>query len=280
MKWLRRLGIFCGVVYLLIAGLLYFKQEALLFHPRARNADYSYGNYPEEWLALPDGTRLHALHLRSAAQKGVILYFHGNVGDNGRSLYQVGGLRELGYDLYLVDYPGFGKSEGATDRTDDLTTNFQTVYDRLLTEYPEDRIIVLGYSLGTGPASYLAARNQPRATVLVAPYTSLAAMKDRWFWMFPDFLLKYDVDNARNLSRARGPVYVLHGTADELIPVAMGRELAALGDNIKLVELPNVGHRGAILSRQVPEVVRYVAKGDFSASPPAPLPGRGEQIMD
>lgn len=254
MKWLKRIGIFLAALYVLAGGLLYCNQERLIFHPRPRAADYSYGDYPEEWIDLADGTRLNALHLRRGG-RGVVLYLHGNVGDNGRSLYQTNALADLGYDLFLVDYRGYGKSGGTTTGLADFTEDLQVVYDRLKREYAEGDIIVLGYSLGSGPASYLAANNAPRATVLVAPYTSLVDMKDRFFWLFPDFLLRYQLDNRSQLAAAAGPVYILHGEADRLIPVAMGEELAELGEHVELIRLPGVSHWGAILSRRLPELV-------------------------
>ena len=256
MKWLKRIALAVLVLYLALAALTYYRQEALLFHPRLRTADYSYGDYPEEWVTAPGGERLHLLRVGRGGP-GVILYLHGNRGDNGRSLYQTRALQSLGWDLALADYPGFGKSTGDLDEEEDLTVAFQAVYDHLAEEYGENRIVLLGYSMGSGPASYLAAHNTPRATVLIAPYTSLTAMKNLFLPFLPDFLLKYRLDNKRHLAAASGPVRILHGTADELIPVAMARELAALDpDRIRLRELPGVGHRRVILSGAVAETVR------------------------
>lgn len=254
-KWLKRAGVFFAALYLVLGVAIYFTQETLIFHPRPRAENYSYGNYPESWVTTPDGTRLHGLHLRKGG-RGVILYLHGNVGDNGRSLYQTRSLADLGYDLFLVDYRGFGKSEGELSSEADMTEDLQAVYDHLKTEYPEDKIILAGYSLGSGPASYLAANNKPGAVVLVAPYTSLTDMKNLFFWFFPDFLLKYELDNRSRLARATSPVYILHGADDELIPLAMGKELEALDPGrIKLVEMNGVGHRGAILNSMFRTVV-------------------------
>lgn len=259
-KWLKRIAIFLGALYLVLAVVIYTKQEALIFHPRAHAESYSYGNYPESWITTPDGTRLHGLHLRNGG-KGVILYLHGNVGDNGRSLYQTRSLQDLGYDLFLVDYRGFGKSEGDISSEADMTEDFQAVYDHLKTEYKEDQIILAGYSLGSGPASYLAANNKPGAVVLVAPYTSLTDMKNLFFWIFPDFLLKYKLDNRMELARSTSPVFILHGTNDELIPLAMGKELEALDpERIKLVEMNGVGHRGAILNSMFRTVVSELVR--------------------
>lgn len=257
MKWMKRLLYFLGILYLLFCGLLFFAQDALIFHPRALGPDHSYGSYEEEWIELSDGERLNALWLRKPAAKGVILYLHGNVGSNGRSLYQTRSIVDLGYDLFLVDYRGFGKSTGEVDGEAAMTEDLQAVYDRLKRDYAEENIVLLGYSLGSGPASYLAANNAPKAAVLVAPYRSLLAMKNEFFWMFPDFLMKYRLDNAAHLAAASCPVTLLHGTADELIPFSMSQQLAAIDPGrIKLVKLPNVSHRGAIMNARLAAEVR------------------------
>ncbi len=261
MKWIKRITYTLGILYLILCTALFFKQEALLFHPRQYAADHRYGDYPETWIKLPDGNRLHALHLKKSGQ-GVVMYLHGNVGDNGRSLYHTKALRELEYDLFLVDYRGFGKSEGTLASEANMTEDFQAAYDYLKQFYAEDKIILAGYSLGSGPVSYLAAHNTPRSVVLVAPYTSLTDMKNEFFWMFPDFLLRYEMNNRRHLAQSTAPVYILHGNEDELIPLEMGKELSAIDpDRIRLVELDGTSHRGAILHRSFGQVVRWAIDG-------------------
>lgn len=251
MKWMKRLAIALGVLYLVISTLLFAFQERLLFHPRPRPESHQYGDFVEEWIQLSDGDRLHALRLpaEGGQGEGVILYLHGNVGDNGRSLRQTRPLAASGYDRFLVDYRGFGKSEGVIDEEADMTEDLQAVYDRLQQEYGEERIILAGYSMGSGPATYLAANNHPAGMVLVAPYTSLVDMKNEFFWMFPDLLMKYELNNYRHLAASSCPVYIVHGTADKLIPFRMAESLRNLDpERIKLVPLAGVGHRGAVLN--------------------------------
>ncbi|MEM6769620.1 MAG: alpha/beta fold hydrolase, partial [Bacteroidota bacterium] len=261
MKWIKRLAITAVLIYLVIGALLFAFQESLLFHPRPRPDDHRYGDYEELWFPLEDGKRLHALRLpgTTAQRNGVVLYLHGNVGDNGRSIYQTRTLAGTSYDRILVDYRGFGKSEGKIDGEEDLTTDFQAVYDQLKKEYPENKIIVAGYSMGSGPASFLAANNHPAGVVLVAPYTSLVDMKNEFFWMFPDFLMKYDLNNRKHLAAASCPVHILHGTADELIPYRMGETLASLDpDRITLEAIPGAGHRRAVLSEAFGRAVKVM----------------------
>ncbi|CAH0999670.1 hypothetical protein LEM8419_00970 [Neolewinella maritima] len=251
MKWLKWIVGLLGVGYVVLCALLFFTQEVLIFHPRALPADYNFEEGVETTLRTPDGVDLSILEFVHPAAEGAILYLHGNRGSNRRSLYQTRALTDTNYDLYLFDYRGYGKSGGAIESEAQLMADAQLVYDSLAAEYGEDRIILVGYSLGTGMASYLSAHNTPQHCVLVAPYASVTAMKNLWFWAVPDAILKYPLENVANVAAANCPVTVLHGQADDFIPYSMAEELRdAAPDRVRLIGLPETGHRGAILHRQ------------------------------
>lgn len=256
MRWLRRVFFFFAGLYVLLCVLLYVFQERLIFHPNALPADYAFDLGEEVTITAEDGTPLHLLAFRRPEAEGAILFLHGNRGSNRRSLRQTEGLRDGRFDVYLYDYRGYGKSGGYIDSEDQLFTDVQTVYDTLAAHYAEANIVLAGYSLGTGMASYLAARNHPRHLVLAAPYASITAMKNLWFWMVPDFILKYPLNTLDNVAAASCPVTVLHGRRDELIPYAMAEEIRAVDpDRVTLIELPESGHRGVILDPRFTETV-------------------------
>lgn len=260
MRFLKGLLVTLVTFYLVASVLVFFFQESLIFHPRPRPISHSYGAYAETWINVEDDVRLNAITVPAYLDKkaeGVILYLHGNVGDNGRSLPQTRSLTDLGYDLFLVDYRGYGKSEGEISAEAHMTEDLQFVYDHLVQEYGEENILLVGYSLGTGPSAYLAANNEPKGVLLVAPYTSLTDMKNQFFWMFPDFLMKYAANNKYNLENSTVPVSIIHGTEDELIPFSMAEALAAVDpERVKLVPVPGGSHRGAIFSESVRPVVK------------------------
>ena len=249
MNFLKKLLYFFAGLYVLACIVLFFAQESLIFHPRAVAADRSYGAGTEVDLTAEDGTVLNAVFVDQVNEPGAVLFLHGNVGDNGRALYQARDARAAGYDLLVLDYRGFGKSGGEIVSEEQMQSDAQLAYDYLAERYPEDRISVVGYSLGTGMASHLAANNDPGQLVLIAPYLSITAMKNLWFWLVPDFILKYDLDNAEHLAEVRCPTTIVHGTADRLIPFNMAERLRDVApERIELVELPGVGHRGAVTS--------------------------------
>ena len=251
MKWLIRLAAVLGIGYVAVCVLLYVFQERLIFHPRDLPASYAFEQGTEAVIRTPDGVDLSLLTFKHPAAEGAVLYLHGNRGSNRRSLYQTRELINTNYDLYLFDYRGYGKSGGEIESEEQLMADAQLVYDSLAARYGEEHTILVGYSLGTGMASYLAAHNTPEHCVLVAPYASVTAMKNLWFWAVPDFILKYPLENVANVAQANCPVTVLHGQADDFIPYGMAEELKeAAPDRVELIGLPETGHRGAILHRQ------------------------------
>ena len=247
MRFLQRLAPFLLLGYAFVVALAYAFQERLIFHPRALPPDYVYDWGREEMIDVGEGVALSTVWVDKPDERGVVLYFHGNVGDNNRGRYQLGAVLEMPYDVVSVDYRGFGKSTGAPESDAQLLADVQAVYDRVAEVYPEDRIHLLGYSLGSGLAAYLAVENAPAHLTLVAPYTSLDDMKDEVFWWLPDGLLKYHLDTESRMGDIRVPTDIYHGTADRLIPFRMAETLAGLAPkHATLHPLEGVGHRGAI----------------------------------
>jgi len=246
-KFIRRLLIIFGVCYLLLTAVVYFFQEKLIFHPRAITADYLF-DWGVEITVPVEGATLSTVWVRKPESKGVVIYFHGNVGDNNRGLYQMRNVLKRPYDAVIMDYRSYGKSTGELESDEQLFMDAQAVYDRVMQDYPEDKIYLLGYSLGTGMASYLAAENSPAELTLVAPYTNLEDMKNQAFWWLPNFLLKYRLDTESRIATVKCPVNIFHGTQDELIPFAMAERLQQLSPKqVRLFPMEDIGHRGAIL---------------------------------
>ncbi|MEG1267243.1 MAG: alpha/beta fold hydrolase, partial [Myroides sp.] len=141
---------------------MYFNQENLIFHPLKINKETKYtypNNFKEINLKAPDNTTINNLYFETENPKGVVYFLHGNAGNlstwgNISSIYL-----ELGYNVFITDYRGFGKSEGNISDQTQLFSDTQLGYDFLKKEFKEDEIIIVGYSIGTGIASYLASAN-------------------------------------------------------------------------------------------------------------------------
>jgi hypothetical protein len=227
---------------------LYFKQESLLFYPNRLRADYQFrfpGRFEERWVTVADGTRLHGLLFKAPAPKGLIFYLHGNGGAVDSWGEVVPTYTRLHYDVFILDYRGYGKSGGKISSQAQLLSDVQTAYQQLLPEYPESQTVILGYSVGTGPATWLAAQHHPRLLVLQAPYFSMRDLATRLYPFVPGFLVRYPLPTNELIRQVSAPIVLFHGDRDEVIYYESSLKLKALlkpTDN--LVVLPGAGHNG------------------------------------
>jgi esterase/lipase len=262
MNTLKSLGKIFLICYALLCLMLWFAQDFLIFRPHTLPENHRFRTGEEIEIKVAEDVSLNCLWMKEAKSKGVVLYLHGNRGSNRRCLHQARNMSNNGYDIFMPDYRGYGKSDGKIYSEKQLLSDIQKVYDFLKEHYEENQIILSGYSLGSGMASWLAANNQPQQLVMIAPYESFYDLKKRYIPFFiPNFLVKYPLNSAANLTKVNCPVTLFHGTNDEVIPYDSSKNLAALNpSNIKLVTLKNERHRGAIFNgifrRKFKELVR------------------------
>jgi pimeloyl-ACP methyl ester carboxylesterase len=237
-----------AIIYAALCIVLYFIQEKLIFFPQKLSANYQFSfaqNFKELYFTTGDGKSLHGILFKADRSRGLIFYLHGNAG----SLQSWGEIAktytDLQYDLFMPDYRGYGKSEGSINNEKQLYEDMQLVYDSLKQKYNEKQIIVLGYSIGTGPAAKLASVNHPRLLILQAPYFSLTDMMKQRFPFIPAFILKYKFTTNAFLKDCTMPVVIFHGNKDEVIYYGSSLKLKGLfKPTDTLVTLEGQGHNG------------------------------------
>lgn len=182
---------------------------------------------------------------KADSTKGLIFYLHGNAG----SLRSWGGVAktytDLNYDIFIIDYRGYGKSEGKINGQEQLFEDIKEVYSELTKQYTEDKIIVLGYSIGTGLASKIASINNPNLLILQAPYYSLVDMMKYTYPIIPGFLLKYKLETNKYLKDCQMPVVIFHGDQDRVIYYGSSLKLKReFKESDTLITLSGQGHNG------------------------------------
>ncbi|MEJ5297499.1 MAG: alpha/beta fold hydrolase [Armatimonadota bacterium] len=199
----------------------------------------------ESYLALPTG---------SAGSKGirVAVLFHGNASSALDWPEAAGYLRERGFHLLMVEYPGYGRCEGEpSPKSIELASReaFRTLAERL--EVPERelerRTVAIGHSLGSAAALLFASDRELRQVILLAPFTSSMDLARRRVGWPLCLLLQHRYDNrsllAKIVDRQRpAEVLIVHGARDDIIPPGMSRRLAAISPAISRVELPEADH--------------------------------------
>jgi alpha-beta hydrolase superfamily lysophospholipase len=208
------------LLYILVCGMLYFFQENLIFFPEKLNKNFRFNfvqKFEELNIKMPDNFMLNGLLFKSNNSRGLVFYLHGNAGSL-RSWGEVAKTyTDLNYDIFMLDYRGFGKSEGKINSQNQLYQDIQLVYDRLKSLYDENKIIVLGYSIGTGPATKVAATNNPKLLILQAPFYSLTDMMKQAYPFIPAFILKYKFETNKLIGDCKMPIVIFHGNQDEVI---------------------------------------------------------------
>jgi uncharacterized protein len=249
---LARLLIGAFVAYVGLAGLLWLFQERLAFPaPRAPLPDpagvgLSGGEVLH--LTMHDGTALAGWYLppvpRPTHPGPGLLWFYGN-GETISAIWPV--LRDFrppGTALLVLDYPGYGASGGRTSEAG-IYEAADLALAALLArpDVDRDRVFAYGRSMGSAVATHVAARYPVRGLVLESPFTSARDMSRRHYAPFPAFLVRLRLDNLATIRRTRCPVLVFHGSADRLVPTAMGEEVAAAAPGpVEFVSIAGAGH--------------------------------------
>jgi pimeloyl-ACP methyl ester carboxylesterase len=196
-------------------------------------------------IAAPGGATVFALHAPAPAGAPTLVYFHGNGEQLADVVPVVWRLAGEGVGVLAVEYPGYGlaRAERASERA--LYSAAETALRHLSNDLGvgRDRVVLLGQSLGSGVATEMATRGLGQRLILLSPYTSIVDMASRLAPVLPARV--YVQDRFDNLAKAPGvhlPVLVVHGAKDELIPLEMGRRLAAAFPRATFLTLPDAHH--------------------------------------
>jgi len=239
---------FLVILYILVCIGLYFFQEKLLFFPEKLDKTYKFPfTQPFEEVNINTGDKnvLNALLFTADSSKGLVFYLHGNAGSLDSWGEVAKRYTDLHYDVFILDYPGYGKSTGSIQSKKQLFEDIQTAYNDIKKRYREDQIVILGYSIGTGPAAYLASRNHPKLLILQAPYYSLTDMMRHSYPILPTFLLKYKFQTNEYLRDCKMPVVIFHGLQDEVIYYGSSLKLQQEMKPVDtLITLNDQGHNG------------------------------------
>jgi alpha-beta hydrolase superfamily lysophospholipase len=246
--WLTRAALalvtMAALAYAAAVGYMWVRQEQLLFAPDVVSASQRLkldDDVHEVFIDVP-GAKLHALHLRLPNPRGVVFYLHGNTGSVQRWFVDADFYRRANFDLFMLDYRGYGKSSGRIENEAQLQADVRAAWQQVGLLYAGKRRVIHGRSLGTALAAQLSAAVRPELTVLVSPYSSLEALiAERHPWV-PSFALRYPLHADRAVMQMRTPLMIVHGARDTFITPEHARRLASLKPDAQLVVVPDAGH--------------------------------------
>lgn len=157
----------------------------------------------------------------------VVLWFHGNAGNITHRYDMIRQLLiRLPVDVFIIDYRGYGKSEG-TPSEQGLYVDARAAWNYLTDErrIEPNRIVILGKSLGGVPAVDLASNVHAAGLIVQSSFTSAADMASKILPFCPKIFLRTRMDSASKISQVRGPKLFIHSRADEVVPYELGKRL-------------------------------------------------------
>jgi uncharacterized protein len=246
--------VYAGLLYVGYVAFFFLMQTSLVF-PRSMIPRYdlappkasvrtllqtSFGRV-EAWYLPPEGP--------VSGPVPAVIFAHGNAELIDFWPQDLGHFRQLGMGVLLVEYPGYGRSEGTpSERT--ITEAFTAGYDWLTARNDVDgqRIILFGRSIGGGVVCALARQRPTAGLILMSTFTSVNSMAARY--LFPSPLLKTRFDNLSVLTSFDRPVLIIHGTRDAIVPYRHARELHSAGPTTTLLTL-DCGHNDCPLGSRI-----------------------------
>jgi uncharacterized protein len=245
MGWVK-LGI---IIYCGVGIALYYLQDEILFHPAAvqKNSKYELGcAYREINIPYDKETNLNIIQFLQGADstaKGVVLYFHGNRKNISWYAPYASNFTSRGFEVWMIDYPGFGKSTGVF--TEERLYDYALQMYRLARKrFKPSQIVIYGKSMGTGIAAQLAAVRDCKYLFLETPYYSMTSLISHYLPIYPvNDMIHYHFPTNQFLARVTAPVIIFQGSEDGLIPYSNARQLKPLlkaGD--EFVTIDKGGH--------------------------------------
>jgi hypothetical protein len=220
---LRTLGLAAAACFVLGAGFVLIFEDSFIYFPEKGGVGSSPGE--DVFLTASDGVRIHGWYVAHPEAKVTLLWFHGNAGNLENRRGMLAGLRDLPANVLVIDYRGYGNSEGKPGE-DGLYRDARAAYDWLAARTPPERIVVLGKSLGGGPACELASQVPVGGLILQSSFTRARDMASRVMPIFPaGWFMRTKFDNLSKVGRISCPKLVVHSRADEIVPFEMGERL-------------------------------------------------------
>ena len=216
--------------YVVIAGLLYFYQDRLVYFPErvlAATPAQAGLAYESARFTSADGVALSGWFIPAPKARATLLYCHGNAGNISHRLESIRQFHQLGLNVFIFDYRGYGASEGAP--TEAGTYHDAEAARRYLVEVQgvaPERIVYFGRSLGGAIAAWLATQHPPRALIVESAFTSVPDFGTEIYpWLPVRLLARLHYPTQEYLQSVQAPVLVVHSRGDEIVPFRHGEKL-------------------------------------------------------
>jgi len=236
------------LAYLGLVIVFYALQTAIIF-PRGGDiwrtpSDLPYGwTYEDVTLNVGDETT-HAWYIPVANPRGTVLFSHGNAGTIADRIESIAVFRDLGLNVFIYDYGGYGQSSGKPSEKR-CYADVRAAWKYLTEDRGEApaRVVLFGRSLGAGPALELAQEATPGAIIIESAFVSTTKMGKEMLPLIPvGWFIRHRFDNAKKIGNVKAPILVIHSPEDDIIPYRHGQRLFELAPEPKTFLEIHGGH--------------------------------------
>ena len=262
-----RILIYLGVGAVLFVICVRYLEKTSVFFPEkkisATPRDIGLA-YEDVFFYTKDNVRLNAWMVKRPNATATILFFHGNAGNNSDRLDTIQFYYDIGVNVFIIDYRGYGKSAGVPSEQG-MYIDAVGAYDYLASRKDIDpsKIIAYGASLGGVAAIDLATKRKAAALITDSTFSSAADMAHQMYPVIPSFLLNLKMNNLIKVKTLTVPKLFIHSQNDETVPYALGQKLFAAAAEPKVFITVSTLHnetRQAEDSKRVREGVRTFLK--------------------
>ena len=243
------------VIVGIVNALMYQQQPSMVFYPYE-----TLHESPKDWsmvfenvtLKTSDGLQLHGWYIPKPGASKTILFFHGNGGNISHRGESIKIFRDLGLNVFIFDYRGYGHSQGSPSE-EGLYEDGRTAW-KYLTEQKNikpENIIIFGRSLGGAVATKLASEVTSSALIIESTFTSASDMADKLMPFVANFIVfRYRFNSIGRIKSIKQPLLVIHSPVDEIIPYKLGKRLFDEAEEPKVfVEISGDHNNGFLRSK-------------------------------
>ena len=225
LKMIILFTVFCLLIFFYVKYLektvVFFPAQEVKFSPADINADFD-----DVYFITADGIKLNAWFIPAEGADYTILLFHGNAGNIGDRLERISLLRQLNQNIFIVDYRGYGRSEGIPSEKN-VYVDAEAAFNYLVNErkIAPEAVIIYGVSLGGAVAVDLASKKMSGALVLESTFSSGRDMAKRMYPFLPAFFFSNMFDSTAKIKSAKMPKLFIHSPVDEIVPFELAKKI-------------------------------------------------------
>ena len=217
------------ILYVSICAYMYIFQRNFLYHPYKNNylrGEKLNAKIKEIFIPSTEGITLKSWFYKNSNNKYTVLFFHGNAGELGNRIYKLNELKNLNLNYLIISWRGFSGNKGSPTEQG-LYNDAKSAVEWLeKNNIKKNKIILYGESLGTGVAVEIGQNQDFAGIILESPYTSIVDAAKIYYPYLPvDLILKDKYLSLKKIKNINSPVLLMHGGADIIIPIAMGKKL-------------------------------------------------------